>query len=120
LWIYRLIELAELGEPFMLIVFTTAPNTEEAESLAKRIVAEKLAACVQVLPAMKSFYFWENDVQTDAEHLLLIKTLEEKYAALEEFINQNHSYDVPEIVAVRSEEVSEKYLAWIKGYLTDN
>ena len=70
----------------MLIVFTTTPNIEEAESLARKIVEARLAACVQVLPQMKSFYFWENEIQSDAEHLLLIKTLEEKFDELEKFI----------------------------------
>jgi periplasmic divalent cation tolerance protein len=102
----------------MLIVFTTTPNIQEAESLAKKIVAEKLAACVQVLPQMKSFYSWENDVRADSEHLLLIKTLEEKYEMLEEFIIQTHSYDVPEIVAVSAEKVAGGYLQWINGYLS--
>lgn len=101
----------------MLIVFTTVPNTEEAENLARKIVEAKLAACVQVLPEMKSFYFWENEVQKDSEHLLLIKTSEEKYAELENFIKANHSYDVPEIVAVSSEKVSDDYLKWLKNYL---
>jgi hypothetical protein len=50
----------------MIIVFTTAPNAEEAENLARKIVEARLAACVQVLPPMKSFYFWENAVQTDS------------------------------------------------------
>ena len=102
----------------MLIVFTTTSTASEAEILAKKIVAEKLAACVQVLPQMKSIYFWENEVRVDQEHLLLIKTLEEKYPNLEEFINQNHSYDVPEIVAVKSEKVSKGYLQWINDYLS--
>ncbi|MDQ3635481.1 MAG: divalent-cation tolerance protein CutA [Acidobacteriota bacterium] len=101
----------------MLIVFTTTPNSEEAENLARKIVESKLAACVQVLPEMKSFYFWEGEVQSDSEHLLLIKTLEENFKNLEEFIKVNHSYDVPEIVAVSSEKVSDDYLKWIKDYL---
>lgn len=101
----------------MLTIFTTVPNTEEAENLARKIVEAKLAACVQVLPQMKSFYFWENEVQEDSENLLLIKTLEEKFDELEKFIKENHSYDVPEIVAVSSEKVSEDYLKWMKNYL---
>ncbi|MGI8545299.1 MAG: divalent-cation tolerance protein CutA [Aridibacter sp.] len=101
----------------MLIVFTTTPNSEEAENLARKIVESKLAACVQVLPEIKSFYFWEGEVQTDSEHLLLIKTLEENFKNLEEFIKANHSYDVPEIVAVSSEKVSSDYVKWIKDYL---
>lgn len=101
----------------MLIVFTTTPNSEEAETLAKKIVEAKLAACVQVLPPMKSFYFWEGEVQNEAEHLLLIKTLPEKYSILESFIQGNHSYEVPEIVAVTAEKVSLDYLSWIKESL---
>lgn len=101
----------------MIIVLTTTPNIEEAESLAEKIVAEKLAACVQVLPAMKSFYFWEGAIQTDAEHLLLIKTLDEKFDALEAFIQSNHSYDVPEIAAIKAENVSESYLGWLTDYV---
>jgi uncharacterized protein involved in tolerance to divalent cations len=97
----------------MLIVLTTSPNLKEAESLARKIVEAKLAACVQVLPPMQSFYFWEGKIQTDAEHLLLIKTLAEKYEELEKFIQSNHSYEVPEIVAVSAEKVSENYLNWM-------
>ncbi len=101
----------------MLIIFTTAPNISEAEDLARKIIKAKLAACVQILPEMKSFYFWEGEVQSDSEHLLLVKTLESKFTDLEKFIKENHSYDVPEIVAVSSEKVSDEYLNWIKKYL---
>lgn len=101
----------------MLIVFTTTADREEAERLAGQIVVKKLAACVQVMPPMVSFYHWDEGVRSDPEHLLLIKTLEEKYTDLERFITENHSYDVPEIVAVPAENVSPKYLEWMEGYL---
>jgi periplasmic divalent cation tolerance protein len=101
----------------MLIVLTTTPDAAEAERLARSIVEEKLAACVQILPKMTSVYFWEGKVQTEPEHLLLIKTVGEKFDALSEFIQKNHSYDVPEIVAINSENVSDSYLAWIKDYV---
>jgi periplasmic divalent cation tolerance protein len=98
----------------MLIVLTTAPDMEEAEGLAEKIVEERLAACVQILPQMTSVYFWEGKVQKEGENLLLIKTLPEKWDALREFITANHIYTVPEIVAIDAERVSEKYLAWLK------
>jgi periplasmic divalent cation tolerance protein len=101
----------------MIIVFTTVPNVEDGESLAKKIVEARLAACVQVFPKMKSFYFWEGKVQNDEEHLLLIKTLQSKFAALSEFIKSNHNYETPEIVAINSSEVDDHYLKWMKGYL---
>ena len=100
-----------------IVVLTTVANTEAAEILARKIIESKLAACVQVLPLMKSFYFWEDQIQTDSEHLLLIKTLTEKYDELEEFIQANHSYEVPEIVALAAERVSESYLTWLENYL---
>lgn len=101
----------------MLVVLTTTPNIEEAEDLARNIVGAKLAACVQVLPEMKSFYFWEGEVQNEPEHLLLIKTLKENFAELEKFIKAHHSYDVPEIVALSSKDVSKSYLNWMEDYL---
>ncbi len=101
----------------MLIVFTTAPNSDEAERLAGAMVENKLAACVQILPGMTSFYFWDDEVRREPEHLLLIKTLRSKYRELEEFIRENHSYDVPEIVAVQASEISGTYLGWMADYL---
>ena len=102
----------------MLIVLTTAPDNAEAERLAQAIVAAKLAACVQILPQITSVYFWEGKIQSEPEHLLLIKTLEEKFDALSEFVLKNHTYDVPEIVALRAEDVSASYLKWMADYLT--
>lgn len=101
----------------MIIVLTTISNIEEAESLARKIIESKLAACVQVLPTMTSFYFWEGEVQKEPEHLLLIKTLSTKFAELEKFIQLNHTYSVPEIVALQSSEVADTYLDWMKNAL---
>ena len=101
----------------MIIVLTTIPKTEEADDLARKIVEANLATCVQVLPAMKSFYFWDGALQTDSEHLLLIKTRADKFDELERFILANHSYDVPEIVALPAEKVSESYLNWMNESL---
>ena len=101
----------------MLVVLTTTPDIWEAESLAEKIVNEKLAACVQILPQMTSYYFWEGKVQKEGEHLLLIKTLRKKYDELEKFILANHSYDVPEIVALDAERISDSYFAWMKEYI---
>lgn len=101
----------------MLVVLTTTPTEEEAEQLARQIVDQKLAACVQVLPNIKSFYFWEGRIQKDGESLLLIKTLDDRYADLEKFILEHHSYDVPEIVALNSEHVSGSYLKWLTEFI---
>ncbi|MGH9946111.1 MAG: divalent-cation tolerance protein CutA [Pyrinomonadaceae bacterium] len=103
----------------MLIVFTTVSSNEDAELIAKKIVDERLAACVQILPKMTSVYCWEGKLQKESEHLLIIKTADEKYSELEKFIAAIHSYDVPEIVAIRAENVSADYLEWLNDSLSD-
>ncbi len=102
----------------MLIIFTATPNEAEAESLAKQLIEQKLAACVQVLPKMKSFYFWKDELQIDSEHLVLIKTTIEKFEDVESFIKANHSYEVPEIIAIQADKISSDYSNWLKTYLT--
>lgn len=102
----------------MLIVLTTVSTSTEAETLAEKIVTQKLAACVQILPPMTSVYVWEGKLQKESEQLLLIKTLPEKYDAVEAFIIANHSYEVPEIVAINADKVSDPYLNWLNETLS--
>jgi periplasmic divalent cation tolerance protein len=101
----------------MIIVFTTTANSEEAERLSTGIVESRLGACVQILPPMTSIYFWEGEMRKESENLLLIKTSKGKYDELEKYILANHTYDVPEIVAISAEKVSAGYLSWMKDYL---
>src|SRR5438477_4589064 len=101
----------------MLIVLTTCPAAEAAEALAERIVDARLAACVQVLPRMTSIYIWEGEIQRESEYLLLIKTLPEKWDEMREFIVANHSYEVPEVVAIETDKVSEPYAKWLAAEL---
>ncbi|MEZ5345496.1 MAG: divalent-cation tolerance protein CutA [Pyrinomonadaceae bacterium] len=101
----------------MIVVFTTAPTELEAGNLAKKIVGAKLAACVQILPKIESYYFWEDEIKKEPEHLMLIKTIEGKFDELEKFIVENHSYEIPEVVAVKAERISSDYLDWVNDYL---
>ena len=100
----------------MLVVLTTTPDNSSL-SLAETIVELKLAACVQIVPQITSVYVWEGKIQKENEQLLLIKTTQEKYTELERFISENHSYDVPEIVAIETENVSQPYRAWLEGVI---
>jgi len=102
----------------MLIVLTTVLSLDDGDSLAKKILEKKLAACVQILPQMTSVYVWEGKLQKENERLLLIKTTMEKYDELEAFIVANHSYDVPEIIAIDAERVSDGYIKWLVASLT--
>lgn len=104
----------------MLIVLTTTPDKAEAETLARKIIEVRLAACVQISPPVTSFYIWENALQESSEHLLLIKTLPAKFEALKDFIQANHSYETPEIAALAAEKVSEDYLNWIKSFVLNS
>ena len=101
----------------MLIILTTTSNSDEAESLANGLVESRLAACVQILPKITSVYYWQGKVERENEHLLLIKTLPEKYEAVEKYILDHHGYDTPEIVAIDAEKVSAGYLKWLTDYL---
>ena len=101
----------------MLIVLTTCPDGSEAQTLAKSIVNSRLAACVQVLPKMTSVYIWENEVREESEHLLLIKTLPERWNELKNLILAEHSYSVPDIVAFESTHVLDAYSEWISTIL---
>lgn len=101
----------------MLVIFTTTPNEAEAEHLATQLLDQRLAACVQILPKMKSFYFWKNKIQIDSEYLLLIKTGSDKYQEVESVIISHHSYETPEIVAIKAQNVSDKYLQWINNFV---
>jgi periplasmic divalent cation tolerance protein len=101
----------------MLVVMTTCPAHEAAEALAELIVEARFAACVQVLPPMTSVYIWDGEVQKETEFLLLIKTLTEKWEGLRDFITANHTYEVPEIVALEIDRVSDEYRSWLEDSL---
>jgi periplasmic divalent cation tolerance protein len=96
----------------LIVVLCTVPDGATAERLAKGLVEERLAACVNAIPGVKSFYRWQGKIETDNEIQLLIKTRGERFDELAAWINANHPYEVPEIVAIPAERVSEAYLAW--------
>ncbi len=96
----------------LLIVLCTVPDQTSAERLAKGLVEERLAACVNAIPGLKSFYRWQGKVEIDAEIQLLIKTRRGRFDELATWLKVNHPYEVPEIVAVAADRVSDDYLAW--------
>ena len=96
----------------LIIVLCTAPDQEVAGKLAKGLVEARLAACVNAIPAIQSFYRWQGAVQADTEVQLVIKTQPGRFEALAAWIEANHPYEVPEIVALPAHDVSASYLAW--------
>ncbi|MCP3875448.1 MAG: divalent-cation tolerance protein CutA [Desulfobacteraceae bacterium] len=100
------------------IILTTCPNDDEANSLASKLIKEKLAACVQLTP-IKSYYSWKNEQHIDPEIKLLIKTRTKLYESVEQLIKKSHSYDVPQIVQIPINDGSDQYLDWIDENTTD-
>jgi len=98
-----------------LVVLVTAPEGEPAAALARALVTEGLAACVNRLPGIRSVYRWQGAVHDDAETLLVVKSTRPAWPALERRIRELHPYDVPEVIALPVTAGSAPYLAWLAG-----
>jgi len=98
-----------------LLLLSTCPDTETAERLARHLVEQGLAACVNVLPGIQSFYRWENTLHTDREVLLLIKTRQAQYPQLEAAVLALHPYQVPELIGLPIVTGSAAYLDWLSA-----
>jgi len=99
------------------VVLITTKDSAEAERIAKQLVEEKLAACVNVLPKISSTYRWKGKVVHASEALLLIKTSDEKLDGLIARVKELHSYEIPEILALPIERGSREYLKWLEESL---
>ena len=92
----------------------TIGNIDEGKKIARILVEEKLAACVNIIKDITSIYHWKGKIEEDSEHLLFIKTSDEKSNLLIKRIQEIHSYENPECIGFKIEKGSEKYLNWIK------
>ena len=97
-----------------IVVLVTAASETEAKFIARRIVEEKLVACVNIIPTIQSVFEWEGKVMEEQESLLIIKTKAEVFAMLESVIKAHHSYSVPEIIALPIQMGSTAYLEWLR------
>lgn len=96
-----------------LLVFTNLPDRPSAERLAQSLVEGRLAACVNILAPCRSVYRWKGQVENAEEHLILVKTTRDRYAALEAVIRAGHPYELPEIIAVSLAAGFPAYLDWV-------
>ncbi|HYG81199.1 MAG TPA: divalent-cation tolerance protein CutA [Pyrinomonadaceae bacterium] len=96
-----------------IVVLMTAGSREEAARLADMLVGARLAACVQILPEIESIYHWQGKVERAPEILLLAKTTEANFAALDAAVRSLHSYETPEIIALPVAAGSAPYLEWL-------
>jgi len=97
-----------------LVVFITTPTAQESLKIARTLVEERLAACVNVVPKVTSVYRWQGQVQEEAESLMVVKTTAEAFEKLAARVKELHSYTVPEIIALPVEKGSREYLSWVE------
>lgn len=98
----------------VLMVFVTCESREQAERIAESVVGEKRAACVNVVPAVRSCYVWEGKMTWSEEVLLVMKTTRTGFEELRRRVEELHSYDVAEVLGVGVEAGAEKYLEWVR------
>jgi periplasmic divalent cation tolerance protein len=99
----------------IVICFVTCPSKEVGAALAKMVVAERLAACVNIIDGVQSVYQWKEEIAIDTEVLLIIKTTEAGVDALKARVIENHPYELPEFIALSPSSSSEAYARWIQG-----
>jgi periplasmic divalent cation tolerance protein len=102
------------SEPEVRVAFITAPELETASRIARALVEERLAACVNLLPGIRSVYRWEGTIEEDAEVLLVVKTRADRAGALVDRVIALHPYDVPEVVLLPAVGGSPTYLDWVR------
>jgi periplasmic divalent cation tolerance protein len=97
-----------------IVVFITASKEDEAVTIAKALVEERLAGCVNIIRNIRSIYRWQGNIEDDNEVLMIAKTKKNLFKALEKKVKELHSYDVPEIIAMPIAEGSNDFLKWLK------
>jgi len=100
------------------LVLITCANEEQAASIARTLVEERLAACVNLVAQVRSIYRWQEKVEDDREALLLVKTGKALLPRLERRVRELHTYDVPEIMALSFDSCSKPYLDWLLGAIS--
>ena len=100
--------------PGEIVVLITAPSRQEARTISRRLVGEKLAACVNIVPRVESVFFWEGRIRAARECLLVVKTRGALFNRLAARVRTLHSYTVPEIIALPVRRGSKDYLQWVR------
>jgi periplasmic divalent cation tolerance protein len=101
-----------------IVAITTTDSEEAAEALADGLVKDRLAACVQISSPIKSVYRWEGEVQRDTEWQLWIKTTSDRLDEVTQWLDEHHTYDVPELVALSVVGGNPAYLKWLTDYVS--
>ncbi len=97
-----------------LVVYITAPNEEEGSKIARTLVEERLAGCVNIVGPIRSIYRWQEKIEDETEVLLIVKTRKGLFTPLKTRVKELHSYAVPEVIALPVADGSEDYLKWLE------
>ncbi len=100
-----------------IVVLSTCGSEEEAVRIAKQLVDQHIAACVNLLPRVRSFCRWRGKVEDSVEWMLVVKTSRQRFAALRTVLEAAHSYELPEVLALPIVDGSPNYLAWLEAEL---
>ena len=103
-----------------VVVFVTVGSADEGDRLARALVESRLAACVNRVKSVQSIYRWQGKIESSEEELLIVKTRRDLFERLKEKIQQLHSYQVPEIIALPIIEGNENYLRWLDEELAES
>ena len=95
------------------VVFISIPR-DEANNMAHALMEKRLAACINIVPKIESFYWWDDAVQRDEEALLIVKTTRQRIDELMRYVQVNHPYDLPEVISLPLSEGLPDYIAWVK------
>jgi periplasmic divalent cation tolerance protein len=98
-----------------IVIFITAPTLEKGEEIARALVTQGIAACVSIVPRIKSIYSWEGRICEEEEVLLLVKSRTSLFPAIRDRVKSLHSYDVPEIIALPISDGLPEYLDWLNN-----
>jgi periplasmic divalent cation tolerance protein len=101
-----------------ILIMVTTGGRNDAERLGEALVVEHLAGCCSVIPTVHSVYYWQGQLKREHEALLLVKTLESRAAAVEEYVRTHHEYELPEILRISVEGGSADYLSWLAEQVT--
>jgi periplasmic divalent cation tolerance protein len=95
------------------VVFVSIPR-DEANKLARGLVENRLAACVNIVPKIESYFWWDNKLNHDEEALLIIKTTQQRFDDLRDWVVNNHPYDLPEVISLPLSDGLSEYIEWVK------
>ncbi len=102
----------------MIVILSTCDSEDQATRIARHLVEQRLAACVNIVPGIRSIYAWQGKIEDSAEWMLVIKSRRELFDAVRQEIQKLHTYDVPEVIAIPIVDGAENYLTWMAQQTT--